>query len=321
METEKPDYTGLNTPNTEEYFAYSDTPPVDLGATAKNILQKRHLSKDQYKADQCTQFIGRGSGSTAEYGRLFQEAGIPVNSGRYTRRDVVFVSANGSRTGRMDPDYKLLQCAIDAEATILTDSRIRRPEGGHSYNIGEQQVADYLRSNGYMEWSDEYHGIVTRWCKNGSRPMLVQKSQNKDVIERWSSLLAAHRDFSYGVNEVRQALLSGIVEARSKGLPVYRDIGQSGMNANPVGFSIFIEIQNSTATEPLPRVRVATATGELVLRQSLSEIEKSRHYKEFIGRPADIESKYRKMMGSQVNAPTTPTNGPVIRNIRVESKI
>lgn len=41
--------------------------------------------------------------------------------------------------------------AVDAGAQIIGDKRSLRPEGGDEYNIGEEEVANWLRSHGYEE--------------------------------------------------------------------------------------------------------------------------------------------------------------------------
>lgn len=106
-----------------------------------------YTAKDQVKSDKATKFIGRGStqSSTAAYAAAW---GTRANSGSYTSADVVFVSAEGDRRGRVAPDFEEIQRALDAGATIITDSAGDR---GRSYNRGEREVADYLASHGYVE--------------------------------------------------------------------------------------------------------------------------------------------------------------------------
>ena len=135
---------------------------VDLNKSNISEAQKKWLSKDQYKSDNSTKFIGRGVGATGEYARLSQEAGKPVNSGKYSSSDIVFISANGARSNRLSPDLNEIQKAINVGAQFLTDAKARRPEGGNPYNIGEQEVADFLRSKGYTE-TEEFNGLVARW--------------------------------------------------------------------------------------------------------------------------------------------------------------
>lgn len=138
--------------------------PVDLSSSNISDGQKAHLPKDQYKSDNSNKFIGRGVGATGEYARLSQEAGKPVNVGKYAASDVVWVSVNGKRSGAQPLDMEELQKAIDAGASFLTDAKARRPEGGNEYNVGEQSLADALRAAGYEE-TEEVEGKVSRWKK------------------------------------------------------------------------------------------------------------------------------------------------------------
>ena len=107
-----------------------------------------HTEKDQVKSDQASKFIGRGSpaSSTSKYAAAW---GSRANTGSYTVNDVVFISAEGARKGRLDPDKAEIVKAITAGATILTDSvdsgRLR------NHNIGERQVAEFLTKSGYIE--------------------------------------------------------------------------------------------------------------------------------------------------------------------------
>lgn len=106
-----------------------------------------YLAKDQRKADQATKFIGRGSpaSSTARYAKAF---GALANSGTYVAADRVFVSAEGARGARFDPDFTELKKAATAGATFITDDIFNR---SRQYNVGERQVAEWLSANGYTE--------------------------------------------------------------------------------------------------------------------------------------------------------------------------
>lgn len=108
-----------------------------------------YLAKDQRKADQATKFIGRGSGRSST-GQYAQDFGALANSGTYTSQDTVFVSAEGARTGRYDPDFKELGKAADAGVTFITDTPADR---AREYNVGERQVAEFLTERGYKEVS------------------------------------------------------------------------------------------------------------------------------------------------------------------------
>lgn len=106
-----------------------------------------YTAKDQRKANAANKFIGRGSArsSTNAYAIAF---GTAANCGKYTRDDVVFVSAEGARSGRLDPDFDELKRACDASARFITDDISNR---SRPYNVGERQVSEFLISQGYRE--------------------------------------------------------------------------------------------------------------------------------------------------------------------------
>jgi hypothetical protein len=113
-----------------------------------------YFAKDLAKARKATQFIGQGSArsSTAAYAIA---AGPLANTGRYTSHDVVFVSAEGDRAGRMNPvgqglngHYKNIDRAIQAGARFILD---RVQDRHRPHNVGERQIAGYLLSHGYQE--------------------------------------------------------------------------------------------------------------------------------------------------------------------------
>lgn len=74
----------------------------------------------------------------------------------------MFVATNGKRRRRKPVHVAEIKSAAHAGCVFLTDARCRRPEGGNPYNIGEQEVADLLRSLGYRE-RVEHHGLIARW--------------------------------------------------------------------------------------------------------------------------------------------------------------
>lgn len=113
----------------------------------KLTVTSPYTSKDQRKADMANKFIGRGSprSSTAQYAKDY---GDMANCGIYSKADIVFVSAEGGRTGRLDPDFEELQRALDAGATIITDTPQHR---SRPYNVGERQVVQYLSAHCYSE--------------------------------------------------------------------------------------------------------------------------------------------------------------------------
>lgn len=109
-----------------------------------------YVAKDQVKSDKANRFIGQGSASssTAKYAK---DWGNRANSGReypYNEHDRVFVSAEGVRKGRVEPNFVELRRATDAGATIITDAVADR---SRPYNKGERQVAGFLAEQGYVE--------------------------------------------------------------------------------------------------------------------------------------------------------------------------
>lgn len=115
--------------------------PVILTATSP------YVAKDQLKANLATKFIGRGSArsSTARYCLDF---GVLANCGEYTQHDIVFISAEGNRSGRVSPDWNEIDKAIAANAGFITDNLYNRER---PYNIGEREVTNYLYQHGYRE--------------------------------------------------------------------------------------------------------------------------------------------------------------------------
>jgi len=106
-----------------------------------------YTAKDQRKANLANKFIGRGSSrsSTNAYAAAY---GDNANCGVYTAEDVVFISAEGNRRGRLDPDFQEIKRACDANARFVTDDMANRMR---PYNIGERAVARFLIAQGYRE--------------------------------------------------------------------------------------------------------------------------------------------------------------------------
>ena len=119
---------------------------IDLSAS---LRKTSYFAKDQAKASRATRFIGRGSphSSTAAYARA---AWPNANCGEYTHEDIVFISAEGARKGRLDPDCAEIAKAIRASAAFITDDPANR---ARPYNLGERQVAQFLEQHGYREAS------------------------------------------------------------------------------------------------------------------------------------------------------------------------
>lgn len=116
--------------------------------------------KDQMKADISNKFIGKGSAasSTNQYAKDY---GDKANTGNYVSSDVVFISAEGNRTGRLLPDVTEIVKACEAGATLVTDSPYHR---NRQYNVGERFVADLLIKQGCEEF---IHTNYSTWKSHG----------------------------------------------------------------------------------------------------------------------------------------------------------
>ena len=118
-----------------------------------------YLAKDQAKSDRANKFIGHGSprSSTNAYRQAW---GDRANVGQYGPEDIVFISAEGNRGGRLRPHFEEISKAIAGKARIITDVAADR---NRPYNIGEREVAEFLTRNGYIEIRDG------QWIPNRNR--------------------------------------------------------------------------------------------------------------------------------------------------------
>ena len=106
-----------------------------------------YFKKDLQKTLNANKFIGRGSiaSSTNKY---MLAAGELANCGSYESSDVIFISAEGMRKGRLNIDFDEIQKAINSRATFITDDFYNR---NRSYNLGEREVAQFLEKNNYYD--------------------------------------------------------------------------------------------------------------------------------------------------------------------------
>jgi len=119
---------------------------VDISTSTR---KSPYFKKDLAKFSGINKLIARGSkNSSSEAYRI--AAGPLANTGSYTSSDVVGVTSEGNRVGRVAPDVNEIKKAIAAGATIITDAKEDR---NRDYNIGEREVAKLLTSNGYTEVS------------------------------------------------------------------------------------------------------------------------------------------------------------------------
>ena len=116
------------------------------------------MIKSKLKASMATKYIGFGTGST---GRYAEQVGSYANTGEYTSDDVVFVSVNGQ--GKLTPENMVktiaeVDKAIAAGATILTDSKTYLANS--TYNIGEKQLAEHLKTKGISYRENAKNGVT-----------------------------------------------------------------------------------------------------------------------------------------------------------------
>lgn len=159
-------------PDSYAFMALEEaTGPLQQRMTKKigdqiNESAKHHLPKERVKTRQATQFIGRGKAgsSTSKYMQMYNEEGV-ANTGDYTANDIVYVSSNGKRVGRVNPVirgelqgvYTNIDKAIKAGASIIMDTAEHLQKTG-GYNIGELALADYLATHGYAR-----QGVSGMW--------------------------------------------------------------------------------------------------------------------------------------------------------------
>jgi hypothetical protein len=158
--------------------------------TGVTLTGGQFVGKDNVKSKQATKFIGRGSAnsSTASYARQW---GDRANTGQYTAEDRVFISAEGKRTGRVDPDAAEIGKAMAAGATILTDSMTTGRERDH--NVGERQVAEILSKGGYAESAP---GVWGPSKNSAAKPSINEKLVDKVVLsENYPTTVAGAEKF------------------------------------------------------------------------------------------------------------------------------
>ena len=113
-----------------------------------------YFQKDLKKALNANKFIGRGSSQSSTH-KYMVAAGDKANCGHYEATDIIFVSAEGARGGRLAANLEELALATQAGATVVTDDEYNR---NRSYNVGEREVAKFLLSQGYTD----KRGVWTR---------------------------------------------------------------------------------------------------------------------------------------------------------------
>ncbi len=114
------------------------------------LQRTRYAQKDARKAALATKYIGRGSPRSSTNAYRLAIGPQFANTGNYAPGDTVWISAEGARANRLNPDFREIGMAIDALTTIITDGPTDRQR---PYNVGERQVGTYLTTRGYVEVS------------------------------------------------------------------------------------------------------------------------------------------------------------------------
>jgi 3-dehydroquinate synthase class II len=107
-----------------------------------------YRQKDQTKFSICTALISRGApgSSSDKYAKDTTLLGITrVNSNDYKADDIVGVSVNGNRAGRLHFDKQLISKALQVGATIVKDSAYHT---NRYFNIGERELQTFLLEQG-----------------------------------------------------------------------------------------------------------------------------------------------------------------------------
>jgi alkylated DNA repair dioxygenase AlkB/putative lipoic acid-binding regulatory protein len=169
----------------------------EITAKLENTIKdsaKKHLPKEQVKSRVATQYIGNGAfdSSTQRYAKLYDEYGL-ANTGNYSNKDIIWVSSNGKRSGRINPIingklndvYKHIDTAINVGATIIMDTSEHLAKTSN-YNIGEVALAQYMSNNGYVRqgntgiWKPE--GVESTSSSVKTYTGLINKLESNQVF-------------------------------------------------------------------------------------------------------------------------------------------
>ena len=131
------------------------------------------------------EFIGQGhkKSSTRQYKEMFESIGR-ANTGAYTDKSVIVVSVNGKNDNRIRIKnefdeiagvYKNIDKAIKAGSIIIADTETSISKS--KYNIGEEELAIYMESKGYIRTNRKEAGVWQH--KSDMRGKTKPKTQNQ----------------------------------------------------------------------------------------------------------------------------------------------
>jgi hypothetical protein len=126
---------------------------VNISSSKK---QTSYFNKDCQKFYSATKLISRGSPNSSSHSYAIA-AGHLANTGTYNSKDIVGISAEGKRKGRISPSRDEIMLAIKAQvAMFITDNYKVRNSW---YNLGEQEVVNILTENGYVDDQNKGHWV------------------------------------------------------------------------------------------------------------------------------------------------------------------
>lgn len=174
----------------ENIKSYNDSKSID--STKKDFRSEfknkrpsaaKWADKEVSKFNVATQAISDGTNnSTAGFVKDFY--GDKANTGTYTKDDVIYLSANGNRTGRVIPvkngvlqgAYKNIDKAIEAGAKFVADTGKHLASTG-KYNVGEVELAEYLQSKGYTREDKDGYGL---WSQDNKTLLVDNDTKTKE---------------------------------------------------------------------------------------------------------------------------------------------
>lgn len=219
----------------ENIKSYNDSKSID--STKKDFRSEfknkrpsaaKWADKEVSKFNVATQAISDGTNnSTAGFVKDFY--GDKANTGTYTKDDVIYLSANGNRTGRVIPvkngvlqgAYKNIDKAIEAGAKFVADTGKHIASTG-KYNVGEVELAEYLQSKGYTREDKDGYGL---WSKYNSsiekvssvQQVLEQYKKDENIEKENKKLLEYIQDnVKYEMNYSKQLAYDFFINKRNE---------------------------------------------------------------------------------------------------------
>lgn len=161
----------------------------------------KHLPKELSKAKVATSLIGQGVGNSSAntITATYDAAGL-ANTGKYSDKDVIFLTANGNRKDRFAPvkngklqgAYTNVDKAIAAGASFVADSGAHLSKSNNGYNVGEEALANYLKDHGYTR-EDKANGHYGLWTKSKPKASTTAKSTGNYHVDIQNAIKDVHK--------------------------------------------------------------------------------------------------------------------------------